>query len=283
MDVEQPINLNEQIAAKEKNHDHDFSSYLITHLPTIARTVPLAREILSSSSKGENRSLADDMLRLNEIYKTPIDVEGQENIPPEGGFIFAVSHTSTELGFPGWKDKDVNPLWILAGMSKGYKEIRGGNADFRLIAVDPTSISKRAGALVRRTLHTYNGFPINKFNPRKALETIDEAKRAVANEDVLIISPEGQDSTEAVMAKRGIARLAETGKPVVPVAFVEEFTYGSYKHTVKFGEPIIFDGAESLSSLPRSEVRTKEIEFADKVGHAIASLLPEDMRGVYSQ
>jgi hypothetical protein len=267
-------------SSKYKESGIDYLRYLLTHLPQIMKSLRLAREVLASSYKGKKRSIGNDILKLNEGFGTQVEILGEEHIPKEGGFIFAISHVTSTTKFPGWEDRNANPHWGFAGLTLAMRKIRGESADFKLIAVDPVQAPRLIRNSVNSILVGYSGFSIDKSNSKSALRTIDEAQKAVISGDIIVISPEGEQYTELTNAKRGIARLAQSGCPVVPVAFVEERLGNRFKHTVIFGQQISLENPDSLSHLER---RQNEKLFADKVGEALAQLLPEKNQGVYKR
>jgi 1-acyl-sn-glycerol-3-phosphate acyltransferase len=118
--------------------------------------------------------------------------------------------------------------------------------------------------------------------PKEALRSLDQAAEAAKEGDLIIISPEGETHTQLTVAKRGVARLAKSERPFIPVAFTEEQSEEGFSHHVLIGTPIEPpEEANSWSDLPSQKRKVLEQGFADLLMSSIAELMPEDQRGKY--
>ncbi len=152
------------------------------------------------------------------------------------------------------------------------KERRGASADFRPVAWAPGGAGEKEW---RSVLEIYGGFPINTDKPREALRSVLSAKEAVLKGGVVVIFPEGETYTGLTKPKRGMAKIASPGIPIVPVGFLQdEQPGGSFVYKVRFGEKIV-PGEEDLAS------KSGQVLLLDKVMVGIADLLPGSMRGEY--
>ena len=70
----------------------DSCRTLVENLPTLTRLIPKTNEIHKSFTHGEKRSLGNDLLAINEAFKTKVEINGIENIPEKGGVVLAISH-----------------------------------------------------------------------------------------------------------------------------------------------------------------------------------------------
>jgi 1-acyl-sn-glycerol-3-phosphate acyltransferase len=181
-----------------------------------------------------------------------IKVSGLENLPSSGPVILAANHMT---------NFDVFPMQFAINRSIYYM----GKAElFQNPLLD---------ALLRRL----GGFPV--YRGARDNWAMLHSKRVLEAGQVLGIFPEGSRNRGKGLrpGKSGAARLAlETGAPVVPVG-----VDGSHRLFVKFprrstvrinlGRPICPDAYHS------------PLELTDIIMYALADLLPEDLRGVYSE
>lgn len=232
------------------------------------------QKIMTSSKKDEKRSLGDDLIKLNERFKTKIEIEGVENIPSEGGLVLVFSHLVNTKKFPGWENKKAHPFWWLLGITQALRKRRGSKADFRPIFkfLAGTSI----GDFWKRAIGVYRGFPVSPKTPRESLKSLDEAIKAAEKGETILIAPEGGTHVALTQAKRGVARLAKSHCPFVPLVYIEELTIDQqFRYIIKIGEPVY--PPENVDQWRRKE----EIEFTENLMRRIAQLLPSDQRGVY--
>jgi len=180
---------------------------------------------------------------------------GRENVPPEGAFIIASNHLS-------WIDVPLIPAYLSRPVTYMAKE---------------EAFTGKLGWLVR----FLGAFPVKRGEAdRQALRAADEQLK---EGNIIVIFPEGTRSKTHTMARghAGLGMIAlRSGVPVVPVA-----VWGSEKIlktfrplvTVHYGEPMILK--------PKNQKVTREDvdEVTEQVMRKIASMLPPEYRGVYSQ
>ncbi len=256
---------------------------LVDHICFVIRNIgwilPQVRNTMASGKKGERRSLGDDLLKINERFRTKIEIEGEENIPTEGGLILAMAHLVNTKTFPGWENKKVNPTWWLVGITQALRKRRGKEAEFRLIF--KFLAGTEFGRFWKKLISIYGGLPVNPKAPKESLNSLKQATEAAKDGEIILIAPEGETHVALTSAKRGIARLALSDCPFLPLVYAETSTGQGFKYTIRIGKPIYSEGANQWQDLPRSERKKKEIEFANTVMNRIAALIPKNQRGVY--
>ncbi|MCK5733316.1 MAG: 1-acyl-sn-glycerol-3-phosphate acyltransferase [Candidatus Latescibacteria bacterium] len=147
-----------------------------------------------------------------------LKVEGQRNIPPEGGVILASNHCSL-LDPPLVGVSSGRPLYFLA-----KKEL-----------FDPPGFGRLIAAL--------HAFPVSRGFGRKAIEQV---LKMLKTERMVLLFPEGTRQKDGTLghARAGVGMIAlKSGKPIVPVwvsgshrawrAFI-----GLRRVRVRFGRPI---------------------------------------------
>lgn len=181
-----------------------------------------------------------------------LEVSGLENLPLDGPVIIAANHVTTF---------DVFPMQISLPRPIFYM----GKAElFKFFLVD--AVFRRMGA-----------FPV--YRGEKDQWAMRHAGKVLAHSETLGMFPEGTRSRGRglAVAKTGIARLAlEADCPIVPMAitgsdrFFKDFPRRTHV-TVSLLPPVWPNPSETPLSL------------TDRVMFALASALPVDMRGVYSE
>ncbi len=181
-----------------------------------------------------------------------LEVYGVENVPPDGALIAAVNHVT---------NFDVIPLQIALPRTIFFM----GKAElFKLAPVD--IVFRNAGA-----------FPV--YRGEKDAWAMRHAAKVLQHEQTLGMFPEGTRSKGKGLgvAKTGTARLAiDANCPILPVAITgsDEF-FKRFPHrvhvTVTFLPPILSKPDETPLAL------------TDRLMFALASALPDDMRGVYAE
>ncbi len=192
----------------------------------------------------------------------PVKITGKKNVPRGKPYIAAINHVSLfEAPFIGvfWPEQ---------------LEVMG--------AVDVWS---RPGQNILARM--WGGIPVHRGEYDRAL--FDKTLAALSAGYPLLIAPEGGRSHKPGMraAKPGVAYLAEqSGVPVIPVGIVgttDDFFKKAAKGKrpqleMRIGKPVHLPPAEGKGAA-RRESRQRN---ADLVMRAIAGLLPEEYRGVYS-
>lgn len=132
--------------------------------------------------------------------------------------------------------------------------------------------------------NTYKAIPINRAGAYR--ETFKQVREAIDKGYFVVIAPEGTRSKDGVLqrGKAGIIQLAiDANSPVLPVAHyggqqiwknIKRFRRTSFQF--KAGRPFRI----KCEGRPGREERN---QILNEVMGQIARLLPEDMRGVYSQ
>lgn len=197
------------------------------------------------------------------LLRTLTDTEyiGLENIPQNGGVIFAINH----LSYVDTPLLLVNPI----------------RPDITALVTTKYQGKAFTGWFVR----TAEGIWINR--DIADFSAIQDASKALKKGLALGIAPEGtrSKSGELQEAKPGTIMIAvKTGVPVVPVAitgsenaFHEIFRFRRPKLTVKFGEPFVVPPL-----MPGSRSKGLQ-EWTHQLMLKIAALLPPAYRGVYAE
>jgi 1-acyl-sn-glycerol-3-phosphate acyltransferase len=152
-------------------------------------------------------------------------IEGVENVPAEGGFVLACTHT-------GWLD--IIALGVCTPRPIHYM------AKIELFKMP----------LVAWFLSKLNSFPVNRDNPGPS--SLKTPIRLLKKGEVVGIFPSGTRTKESVPLKRGAAYLADRAQvPIVPAVYEgpEALRWGDLfkgkKIVIRFGEPIAPDNEES--------------------------------------
>lgn len=188
-------------------------------------------------------------------------VRGIERVPRRGGLIVCANHTST-----------IDPPLLPAFLPRG----------------DTWSMAKAEwfhGGLVEWLFTSYHAFPVVRHSPDR--RSLRRARSLLEEGGALLIYPEGRriESGRMVTAEPGAGFLARTaGVPVAPVALVGSnnvFPKSAKwprrrRLEIRCGEPIL------IRDRRPDGTRVENQEAADAIMLAIARLLPEDMRGDYS-
>lgn len=159
-------------------------------------------------------------------------VIGQENVPEEGGAIYAVNHRSN------W---DV----VMAGLACPRK--------LRFMAKSELFQNKLFGGLIRRL----GAFPVRRG--RGDIGAVRSAVKILSGGEMMLMFPEGrrvrnEEEQQRTDAKAGIALIAATAKvPVIPVYISGKYRWMS-KITVVMGEPI------SLEEYYHQELTIQELQ-----------------------
>lgn len=141
---------------------------------------------------------------------------GIENVPAEGGAIFAVNHKSY------W---DV----IMAGLACPRP--------LRFMAKSELFSNKLFGTLIK----ALGAFPVKRG--RGDVGAVRSSMKILANGEIMLMFPEGKRVRDGriVDAKPGVAMIASAAKvPVIPVNISGEYKWMS-KITLTIGKPITFE------------------------------------------
>ena len=182
-----------------------------------------------------------------------VHLRNRHNVPRHGPYIIAANHLS-------WTDIPLMPMYLPGKIVYMAKE---------------ESFSGKLGWLPR----FLGAFPVKRGEgDRQALRTADEQLK---KGNVLGIFPEGTRSKTKTMAKghAGLGMIAlRANVPVIPVAI-----WGSENLFKKFGTEITISYGEPMILQPKgAKVTREDINNAtDEVMRRIASMLPEQYRGVY--
>ena len=137
---------------------------------------------------------------------------------------------------------------------------------------------------MRFILNTYKAIPVER--EKADLSAFRAIKEALQEGSFVCIAPEGTRSGNGILqkAKPGVVLLALANKvPIIPLAhYGGEKIWSNIKHfrrtqfIMKLGKPFYLKNIKK----PEKEVREKML---DEIMFQLASLLPEEMRGAYSQ
>ena len=190
-----------------------------------------------------------------------VEIIGKENVPTEGAYLITINHVSL------FEPPFLLAFWPMAPEAAGAIEIwnRPGQ-----------------NILVRG----YHGIPVHRGEfDRQALEKMIAV---LQSDKPLLLAPEGGRTHELGMRRAlpGVAYIVEkTRVPVIPVGIVgttDDFLEQALhlkrpRLEMRIGKPlwlpsVLGKGAERREALQ---------ENADQIMQAIASLIPEEYRGVY--
>jgi 1-acyl-sn-glycerol-3-phosphate acyltransferase len=190
-----------------------------------------------------------------------VEIIGKENVPTEGAYLITINHVSL------FEPPFLLAFWPMAPEAAGAVEIwnRPGQ-----------------NILVRG----YHGIPVHRGEfDRQALEKMIAV---LQSDKPLLLAPEGGRTHELGMRRAlpGVAYIVEkTRVPVIPVGIVgttDDFLEQALhlkrpRLEMRIGKPLW------LPSVPGKGAERREAlqENADQIMQAIASLIPEEYRGVY--
>ncbi len=186
-------------------------------------------------------------------------VEGVENVPVKGPAILMINH----INF-------VDPFILIDLLPRNIVPLAKIEVyNYPVIGIFPRLWSVIP---VRRE-------EVDRQAIRKALEVLKAG-------EIILVAPEGTRGTSLQEGKEGVAYIASrSGAPVVPVAIDQTTGFPSFPLSkrwrqpgavVRFGKP--FRYKPELERPSREQLR----KMTDEAMYALASLLPEHRRGVYS-
>jgi len=205
------------------------------------------------------------IIRLLLKLLTRVELHGRQNIPATpGNYVIASNHLGLVDAFLPFYILDNSNLVLLVG--EKWKEI----------------------AIMRWLGHRLNFIFVDRFNPD--LKAIREVIAHMKNGEVLVITPEGTRSKvgHLIEGKPGVSYLAaKMGFPLLPVGISGTFDPVFFGQLKRLRRPKISLNIGPVFSLPplpsesqgRDEALLKDTE---EIMCRIASLLPEENRGVYA-
>jgi 1-acyl-sn-glycerol-3-phosphate acyltransferase len=205
------------------------------------------------------------LIRLLLKLLTRVELHGRQNIPTTpSNYIIASNHLGLVDAFLPFYILDNSNLVLLVG--EKWKEI----------------------AIMRWLGHRLNFIFVDRFNPD--LKAIREVIARMKNGEVLVITPEGTRSKvgHLIEGKPGVSYLAaKMGFPLLPVGISGTFDPVFFGQLKRLRRPKISLNIGPVFSLPPlpSESQGREealIKDTDEIMCQIASLLPEENRGVYA-
>ncbi|NIM92540.1 MAG: hypothetical protein GTO18_02335 [Anaerolineales bacterium] len=199
---------------------------------------------------------------MNEIgFRTIVKVDkvlGLENFPSEGPGIVMINH----IAF-------VDPMMVLAKMPRLLVPLGKIEAwHYPIIGIFP---------------RIWGAIPVHREGVDR--QAIRMAKNVLEAGELILMAPEGTRNPNLQEPREGVAYLGvKTGAPVIPVAVTGTQGFPTIKPSrwmkpgtvIEVGRPFIFR--------PPSERLTREVlkQMMDETMYVLASMLPEDLRGVYS-
>lgn len=186
------------------------------------------------------------------------NVEGQENIPATGGFLFAANHTN-----------HFDPAALFAASyPKTLREIH-------FLAKHNLMLWKILGDWGAKKLYAI------RINPEHKEKSLDQALEVLISGHIIGIYPEGKCNTQhhLIQGRSGAALLARwTGLPVIPVGIsggpparrglgLASDILFRFPHsvTVRFGKPLVFDKPDK-KYLPQEMLDSTTREIMKAVG-----------------
>jgi len=186
-------------------------------------------------------------------------VEGLENIPNEGPGILLINH----IAF-------VDSLIVLHSMPRNIIPLAKSEVyEYPLVGIFP----KLWGVV-----------PVKRdILDRRALQQIMAILEAG---EIILVAPEGTRHSNLHKGRVGAAYLASrTGAPVIPIAITESKGFPAFRTSKRWKEPGIHIkiGSPFRYNLHLKRARKGELRLmTDEAMYILASLLPENLRGVYS-
>ena len=205
------------------------------------------------------------IIRLLLKLLTRIELQGRQNIPTiPSNYVIASNHLGLVDAFLPFYILDNTNLVLLVG--EKWKEM---------------AIMRWLGARL-------NFIFVDRFNPD--LKAIREVIARMKNGEVLVITPEGTRSKvgHLIDGKPGVSYLAaKMGFPLMPVGISGTFDplfFGQLKRLRRPKISLNIGQVFSLPPLPNESQGREEalIKDTDEIMCRIASLLPEENRGVYT-
>jgi len=192
-----------------------------------------------------------------------IKISGLENVPTKGGYIIAFNHISI------FEPPFIMTHWPVAPEAMGAVEV-WREPDKKYLA------------------RMYGGIPIDRDQVSR--EPLMKAVQALRSGYPMLMSPEGRLTWQPGLrrAKWGVAFLAEKARvPIVPVGIIGS-TGDFLKKVLALKRPSLEMRIGNIFSLPTldsvSSNRREALQHnGDLVMRQIASLLPEEYRGVYGE
>jgi len=186
-------------------------------------------------------------------------VEGLENIPSEGSAILMINH----IAF-------VDPIVVLHVMPRNIVPLAKIEVyNYPVIGILP---------------RVWNVIPVRReeFDRR----AVQQSLNVLHSGEIVLVAPEGTRGPELKQGKEGVAYLGtRSGAKIIPVAIEGTEGFPALRFTppwkgpgalVRFGQPFYF-----LPELKRAGHETLR-KMTDEAMYVLATLLPSERRGVYS-
>lgn len=185
--------------------------------------------------------------------------EGLENVPAEGPAILMINHIAY-----------VDPMIVMNVMPRNIVPL----AKIEVYNYPLVGILPRLWEVipVRRE-------EVDRRSVKMVLEVLDAG-------EIVLVAPEGTRSPQLQRGKEGVAYLAtRSGAPVVPVAIIGSEGFPALRFSspwsgpgayVRFGKPFVYRGEFQRAKLDKLR------KLTDEAMYQLASLLPAERRGVYS-
>jgi 1-acyl-sn-glycerol-3-phosphate acyltransferase len=187
-------------------------------------------------------------------------VDGLENIPAEGAGILLINH----IAF-------IDPILIIHLLRRNIIPLAKQEVyDYPFIGIFP----KLWGVV-----------PVNRHELDR--EPLKRVMAILKSGEIVLVAPEGTRHHELQVGRVGIAYLASrTGSPVIPVAIDGTPGFPALRTSKRWKEPgaVVRFGKPFHFRPDLSKARSKELRLmTDEAMYILASMLPENRRGVYSE
>jgi 1-acyl-sn-glycerol-3-phosphate acyltransferase len=186
-------------------------------------------------------------------------VDGLENIPPQGAGIIMMNH----IAF-------LDPIVVLHSIPRNIVPLAKVEVyEYPVIGIFP---------------RLWEVIPVRREEvDRRAIQLALEVLKAG---ELVLVAPEGTRGPRLQQGKEGAAYLASrSGAPIIPAAVLQTSGFPAFRTSrrwrqpgshVIFGKPIRFK--DSLKRAKGDELR----KMTDEAMYVLAAMLPENLRGVYS-
>lgn len=186
-------------------------------------------------------------------------IDGLENIPPQGAGVIMMNHTAF-----------LDPIVVLHSIPRNIVPLAKMEVyDYPFIGIFP---------------RLWEVIPVRREEvDRRAIQLALEVLKAG---ELVLVAPEGTRGPELKQGKEGVAYLASrSGAPVFPVAVTQTSGFPAFRTSSRWREPgshVIFGPPFHFKASFRRAKGDQLRKMTDEAMFVLASMLPENLRGAYS-